>query len=494
MAVLALPQLWYPLWFDQGAFAACADVIRRGGVMYRDCWEVRGPLAAFAYTIPKILSISPVFVHGFDLVCAAATSVLIGLLVREMFGSFGEPLRSPWPGFAAGALYWLMYVGLNYWSTAQAEGFANVVLVAAGDIIPGDGDVIEGVASVNEAAITGESAPVIRESGGDRCAVTGGTQVISDQIKVKITAAPGHSFLDRMIALVEGAERQKTPNEIALSLVLSTFTLIFLVVTATLWPMARYAEQYMAGYLGASGLKSLGTDIPTLVALLVHHASLPHPFKADEVAGLARDLVGFGLPTNASSILEGDDHQITLVFAGRLMHEKQLTFNFTWPDVLTDADGQCRGHARLTLVTSPPLDYRYNAELVRVNVSARLQQAVDGGKWKGQLHETYLPIGGDEATYEYERIEHGFKWSPVKTYGRDIPKGIGKSSSWRLVVDYLTRANEPFPSAGVPFTVILTIADPGETAPVFNAMRQTLQSLGIQITDIRTAARVVARV
>ena len=86
------------------------------------------------------------------------------------------------------------------------------------------------------------------------------------------------------------------------------------------------------------------------------------------------------------------------------------------------------------------------------------------------------------------------EWSPVKTYGRHISRGVGKSSSWRLVVDYLTRANEPFPSAGVPFTVLLTISDPEGTAPVFNAMRQTLQSLGVQISDIRTAARVVARV
>ena len=130
LAVLALPQLWYPLWFDQGAFAACADVIRRGGVMYRDCWEVRGPLASLVYVIPKILSVSPVFIHGFDLVCAGATSALIGLLVRDLFGNFGEPVRSWLPGLAAGGLYWLMYASLNYWSTAQAEGFANLFLVA----------------------------------------------------------------------------------------------------------------------------------------------------------------------------------------------------------------------------------------------------------------------------------------------------------------------------------------------------------------------------
>ena len=101
----------------------------------------------------------------------------------------------------------------------------DVVLVEAGDLIPSDGEVIEGIASINESAITGESAPVIRESGGDRSAVTGGTTVLSDWVKVKITAAPGSTFLDRMIALVEGAERQKTPNEIALSILLSGLTL-----------------------------------------------------------------------------------------------------------------------------------------------------------------------------------------------------------------------------------------------------------------------------
>ncbi|TIM68063.1 MAG: potassium-transporting ATPase subunit B, partial [Mesorhizobium sp.] len=107
----------------------------------------------------------------------------------------------------------------------------DVVLVEAGDIIPSDGEVIEGVASVNEAAITGESAPVIRESGGDRSAVTGGTQVLSDWIRVRITAASGHTFLDRMISLVEGAARQKTPNEIALNILLVGMTLIFVLAT-----------------------------------------------------------------------------------------------------------------------------------------------------------------------------------------------------------------------------------------------------------------------
>ncbi|MGZ3722608.1 MAG: P-type ATPase, partial [Bdellovibrionales bacterium] len=110
----------------------------------------------------------------------------------------------------------------------------NLVICESGDVIPGDGEVVEGIASVDESAITGESAPVIRESGGDRSAVTGGTRVISDRIVIKITAEQGSSFLDRMIALVEGAKRQKTPNEIALTIVLAGLTIIFLLAVVTL--------------------------------------------------------------------------------------------------------------------------------------------------------------------------------------------------------------------------------------------------------------------
>src|SRR5512144_3088161 len=118
----------------------------------------------------------------------------------------------------------------------------DVVLVEAGDNIPSDGEVVEGVASVNEAAITGESAPVIRESGGDRSAVTGGTQVLSDWIRVRITAAAGSTFLDRMIGLVEGAERQKTPNEIALNILLAGLTIIFVFATVTIPSYVAYAN------------------------------------------------------------------------------------------------------------------------------------------------------------------------------------------------------------------------------------------------------------
>ena len=142
----------------------------------------------------------------------------------------------------------------------------DVVLVEAGDFIPGDGEVIEGVASVDESAITGESAPVIRESGGDRSAVTGGTRVLSDWIKVQITSNPGETFIDRMIALVEGASRQKTPNEIALNILLAGLTIIFLFAVVTLQPFAIYSNAPQTIFVLVSLLVCL---IPTTIGALL---------------------------------------------------------------------------------------------------------------------------------------------------------------------------------------------------------------------------------
>ncbi|PYP84763.1 MAG: K(+)-transporting ATPase subunit B [Candidatus Angelobacter sp. Gp1-AA117] len=142
----------------------------------------------------------------------------------------------------------------------------DLVIVSAGEVIPGDGDIIEGIASVDESAITGESAPVIREAGGDRSAVTGGTRVLSDQIKVKISSNPGETFLDRMIALVEGAERQKTPNEIALNILLAGLTVVFLLAVVTLQPFAIYSKASQTIFVLVSLLVCL---IPTTIGALL---------------------------------------------------------------------------------------------------------------------------------------------------------------------------------------------------------------------------------
>jgi potassium-transporting ATPase ATP-binding subunit len=145
----------------------------------------------------------------------------------------------------------------------------DVVVVEAGQTIPGDGDVVEGIASVDESAITGESAPVIRESGGDRSAVTGGTTVLSDRIVVKITQKPGESFIDRMIALVEGANRQKTPNEIALNILLASLTIIFVFAVATLQPLAIFSKMNNPGVPDSLALNGSGVTGIVMVSLLV---------------------------------------------------------------------------------------------------------------------------------------------------------------------------------------------------------------------------------
>ncbi|MCL7381081.1 potassium-transporting ATPase subunit KdpB [Streptomyces sp. 35G-GA-8] len=200
--------------------------------------------------------------------------VLIGSVMSTVFAALSP---GDWFGWAVAAWLWLTTVFANL-AEAVAEGrgkaqadtlrraktdtvarrvigaheervpgtelhVGDLVVCEAGDIIPGDGDVVEGVASVDESAITGESAPVIRESGGDRSAVTGGTKVLSDRIVIKITTKPGETFIDRMIALVEGAARQKTPNEIALNILLASLTIVFLLAVVTLQPFAVYAGQ-----------------------------------------------------------------------------------------------------------------------------------------------------------------------------------------------------------------------------------------------------------
>jgi len=193
----------------------------------------------------------------------------------------------------------------------------DTVAVHTGQVIPSDGDIIEGVAYVDESMITGESAPVIRESGGDRSGVTGGTIVLSsERILIHITANKGESFLDRMISLIESAIRQRTPNEIALSLVLSAFTLIFLIVVVPLWPMAYNAELYITSFLGMSEtLKSLGTDVPTLVALLVCliPTTIGALLSAIGIAGMDRALQANIIAKSGKAVELGGDIDVVLV-------------------------------------------------------------------------------------------------------------------------------------------------------------------------------------
>ena len=193
----------------------------------------------------------------------------------------------------------------------------DVVVVSAGETIPSDGEVIEGVASIDESAITGESAPVVREAGGDRSGVTGGTRVLSDRIKVKITAGAGESFLDRMIALVEGAVRQKTPNELALTVTLAGLTLGFLLVTASLYPMAKYFD--------------VTIPLPTLISLLVCliPTTIGALLAAIGIAGMDRALAANVLAKSGKAVeLAGDIDTLLLDKTGTITVGDRLASEF----------------------------------------------------------------------------------------------------------------------------------------------------------------------
>ena len=191
--------------------------------------------------------------------------------------------------------------------SASALRIGDIVLVEAGDTIPGDGEVVEGVASVNESAITGESAPVIRESGGDRSAVTGGTLVLSDWLVVRITANPGESFLDRMIAMVEGAKRQKTPNEIALDILLAGLTIIFLLATATLLPYSIFSVK-------AAG-QGQPVSLTVLVALLVCliPTTIGGLLSAIGIAGMDRMIQANVIATSGRAVEAAGDVDVLLL-------------------------------------------------------------------------------------------------------------------------------------------------------------------------------------
>jgi len=233
----------------------------------------------------------------------------------------------------------------------------------------------------------------------------------------------------------------------------------------------------------------------TLMALALHHARLPQLLQSPAFDSLARKLVGFGTPAAAADALDGNDHQITLLFSSRIHAGKSLVFDFSWPPSLVGAGGKCRGAVQLTLVSTPTVDYRFGDELVRVNVETSLQQDDGNGKYKScGLEPTYVSFNDDEKVREADLIEHMFKWSPVKVFAKTFPNGRGNSSNWRLTVNYLLRAGETIPKAGIPLSILLTIADPDAEKPVFQEMRQLLQAGNYKIADIRTAARITPRV
>lgn len=283
----------------------------------------------------------------------------------------------------------------------------DLIRVDAGDVIPVDGEIVEGIASVNEAAVTGESAPVIRESGGDRSAVTGGTTVISDWLIIRVTAAPGTSFLDRMIALVEGAERQKTPNELALSILLSGMTLIFLIAVVTLWPLANYSGTVLSITVLTALLVTL---IPTTIGGLL---------SAIGIAGMDR-LLKFNVLAMSGRAVEaaGDvdtlllDKTGTITFGNRLASEIIPATGVSEREaaeaamLASLADETAEGRSIVTLAKEKygiaQMDKKTGAKFVEFSATTRLSGIDDGKRRlrKGAIDAVLKFLresGGDQA-------------------------------------------------------------------------------------------------
>src|ERR1700733_3735132 len=262
----------------------------------------------------------------------------------------------------------------------------DLVSVDAGELIPGDGEIVEGVASVDESAITGESAPVIREAGGDRSAVTGGTRVLSDYIKVKITSNPGETFLDRMIALVEGASRQKTPNEIALNILLAGLTIIFLLAVVTLQPFAIYSGSPQTVFVLVSLLVCL---IPTTIGgllsaigiagmdRLVQHNVLAMSGRAVEAAGDVNTLL-----LDKTGTITFGNRQATNLYAAPGVSESDLA---DAAQLASIADETPEGRSIVVLTKQKyGLRGRELANMNPVFIPFTAQTRMSGGDWDGQ--------------------------------------------------------------------------------------------------------------
>jgi K+-transporting ATPase ATPase B chain len=285
----------------------------------------------------------------------------------------------------------------------------DLVIVSAGEFIPGDGEIVEGVASVDESAITGESAPVIREAGGDRSAVTGGTRVLSDQIKVRITSNPGETFIDRMIALVEGAERQKTPNEIALNILLAGLTIIFLLAVVTLQPFAIYSNASQTIFVLVSLLVCL---IPTTIGGLL---------SAIGIAGMDR-LIQHNVLAMSGRAVEaaGDVNTLLLDKTGTItLGNRQATAFFVLPGV---NEKDLAEAAQLSSLADETPEGRSIVVLAKEKYGLR-------GREFGEREATFIPFTAQT------------RMSGVDFDGREVRKGAADA-----IEKYLSSFGKPAPN------------------------------------------------
>ena len=319
----------------------------------------------------------------------------------------------------------------------------DMVLVAAGEFVPSDGDIVEGIASVDESAITGESAPVIREAGGDRSAVTGGTRVLSDWIKVKITSNPGETFLDRMIALVEGAERQKTPNEIALNILLAGLTIIFLLAVVTLQPFAIYSGSPQTVFVLVSLLVCL---IPTTIGGLL---------SAIGIAGMDR-LVQYNVLAMSGRAVEaaGDVNTLLLDKTGTITLGNRQASEFIPAPGVTEA--QLADAAQLSSLADETPEGRSIVVLAKEKYGLR-------GRELGLTEATFVPFTAQT------------RMSGVNFDGREIRKGANDA-----IIRYLEKDG-----VGMPAEVQATVREISNSGGTPLIVAENRRALGvIHLKDI----------
>ncbi|MFE5322497.1 potassium-transporting ATPase subunit KdpB [Paenibacillus sp. NPDC056579] len=304
--------------------------------------------------------------------------------------------------------------GVKQVSSAELRK-GDIVVIAQGEMIPGDGEVIEGLASVDESAITGESAPVIKEAGGDFSSVTGGTRVVSDRIKVKITSDPGESFLDRMISLVEGASRQKTPNEIALNTLLTSLTLIFLIVVVTLAPIAKFLE--------------IDLSIPVLISLLVCliPTTIGGLLSAIGIAGMDR-VTQFNVLAMSGKAVEasGDINTMILDKTGTITFGNRMASEFT--PVGSEKVSTVAEWAAISSVKDETPEGRSVLELMKKQGLSYSEALADGGEFIEFKAETRMS-GIDLKDGRHVRkgaVDAVRKW--VESQGGTVPADLSAKS------------------------------------------------------------------
>lgn len=252
-----------------------------------------------------------------------------------------------------------------------------------------------------------------------------------------------------------------------------------------------YAAPLVARYLASLDSAIAGhTSRETLLALAVHHSSLPAEMSHKSLEKIAPSFLGHGTLPTVAETLDGSDYAMTFILSDAIMPGKRSYFPFTWPASLTTSEGKCRGLLGLTLVAEPVLDYAHGAEAVRVNIDAVVRQADQAGRFSSRATATHEFFSNYRYAREFRLTNVLGKWYPVKTFLARMPEGRGSSADWEISFDYLTRDVFDLTENGVRFSAVVTIADLKREAPVFDEMRASLSSIGVALSDLRTATSI----